>query len=476
MRFNFNNLIKMTQSPSVNVIEVCKVAPPLHLPDSTAPKSLPLTFFDILWLRLPPVQRLFFYETSTSISSFLNLFIPKLKHSLSLTLRYYFPLAGNLTWPQDSPKPVIHYAYDEGVPFTVAKSNMDFHHLSGQDFREVTECHPLLPQLTVSHEEAQVIALQVTLFPNEGFCIGITAHHAVLDGKTSMSFMKTWCRFCKLFIEEDSAAAVVASFGPELTPFYDRAVVKDPAGLEAIYATAWLNEKGPNNRSLMVWELKLQPGLVRGTFELTGENIEKLKKTLSKESVPLHISTFSITCSYTCICLAKALGIREKKTHLGFNVDCRSRLKPALPATYFGNCITGRGAFVETEGLLGEDGLSFGLKAITKAIKSLDDGVLNGAEILASLIIGAKAKTDVNAAETRVVSVSFAGSPRFEVYSCDFGWGRPRKVEMTSIDRTGAICVSDSKNGNGGVEIGLVLKPQEMEAFASEFVKGLEKL
>ncbi|PON46197.1 Transferase [Parasponia andersonii] len=456
---------------SVNVLEVCHVVPSTDLPDSAAaaPRSLPLTFFDILWLRLPPVQRLFFYQTSSSKSSFNNSVIPKLKHSLSLTLLHYLPLAGNLTWPKDCPKPVIRFVDGDGVSLTIAESNMDFYHLSGVDFREAKECHPLLPELTVSQDRAQVIALQVTLFPNDGFSIAITAHHAVLDGKTSMSFMKSWCRLCKQLGGGDS------TLGPELTPFYDRDVVKDPAGLEAIYANEWLNEKGPNNRSLTIWELNLRPGLVRGTFELTREDVEKLKKTLLQDSL-LHVSTFSLTCSYTWVCLVKALRIREKKTHLGFNVDCRSRLKPALPENYFGNCITGRGAFVETEGLLGEEGLSFGIKAISKAIKSLDDGVLNRAEILASIIIGAKAKTVVSETETRSGSVSFAGSPRFEVYGIDFGWGRPRKVEMTSVDRTGAICISDSRNGNGGVEIGLVLKLHEMEAFASEFSKGLAKL
>ncbi|KAI9082922.1 hypothetical protein K1719_035065 [Acacia pycnantha] len=34
---------------------------------------------------------------------------------------------------------------------------------------------------------------------------------------------------------------------------------------------------------------------------------------------------------------------------------------------------------------------------------------------------------------------SAAGSPRFEVYNSDFGWGRPKKVEIVPIDNTGAF-------------------------------------
>jgi hypothetical protein len=104
--------------------------------------------------------------------------------------------------------------------------------------------------------------------------------------------------------------------------------------------------------------------------------------------------------------------------------------------------------------------------AISEAIKSLDDGVLRGAEN--HLPKAFALKTD------RLVGI--AGSPRFELYNTDFGWGRPRKVEMISIAKTGAICLSDSRDGAGGIQVGLFLKKHEMEVFASMFSSGLEAL
>lgn len=59
-----------------------------------------------------------------------------------------------------------------------------------------------------------------------------------------------------------------------------------------------------------------------------------------------------------------------------------------------------------------------------------EDGVLNGAEKWASVYLSS---------ENIVKMTTVAGSPRFEVYSADFGWGRPRKVEVSSIDRTRSI-------------------------------------
>ncbi|KAF5961480.1 hypothetical protein HYC85_002689 [Camellia sinensis] len=69
---------------------------------------------------------------------------------------------------------------------------------------------------------------------------------------------------------------------------------------------------------------------------------------------------------------------------------------------------------------------------------------------------------------------SIAGSPRLEIYNIDFGWGRPRKVEVTSIDKSGAFSLADSRDGNGGLQIGIVLNKHEIEAFASLFASGLD--
>jgi len=136
-----------------------------------------------------------------------------------------------------------------------------------------------------------------------------------------------------------------------------------------------------------------------------------------------------------------------------------------IPATYFGNCIGGRLAIVETSELLGENGLIVAAEVLSEALETLKDGVLNGAENWSSLLLEGLAIADVK-------TIAAAGSPKFEVYSIDFGCGKPKKVEMVSIDRTGAFCLSDSRKGDG-VEIGFVSNKKAIEAFASLFVKGI---
>ncbi|KAF5961486.1 hypothetical protein HYC85_002695 [Camellia sinensis] len=142
----------------VKVLEVCRVAPPPISPDSAVPTSLPLIFFDLFWVKCPPVQRIFFFEASHPTTTFLDSVLPKLKHSLSLTLQHYLVLAGNLTWPPNSYKPIIQYIEgDDAVSLTIAESEADFYHLSSNSFRKVKEIHPFLPLFISSDTQAPLI-------------------------------------------------------------------------------------------------------------------------------------------------------------------------------------------------------------------------------------------------------------------------------------------------------------------------------
>ncbi|XP_047336072.1 coumaroyl-CoA:anthocyanidin 3-O-glucoside-6''-O-coumaroyltransferase 1-like, partial [Impatiens glandulifera] len=151
----------MAASNHVKVTEVCRVKP---APNPSEKKTIsssssetnnyfPLTFFDTIWLRFPPTQRIFFYEINhLSSDLFYTTILPNLKHSLSLTLQHYPSLAGNLTWHPETANPVIRYSVDDkdddgdGVPFSVAEScTLDFDSLSTDDVKEAKHLHHLLP-------------------------------------------------------------------------------------------------------------------------------------------------------------------------------------------------------------------------------------------------------------------------------------------------------------------------------------------
>ncbi|WCJ25579.1 HXXXD-type acyl-transferase family protein [Euphorbia peplus] len=451
----------------VKITEVCQITPPLDSSESVTELTLPLTFFDTLWFKFHPVERIFFYELGgdTDSSFFNSSILPKLKHSLSLTLLHYLPLAGNLIWPSDSPKPFILYTFSDGVSFTVAESVADFHLLSKDFIRDAADSHHYVPELSVSETKSSIVSFQITLFPNKGFSVGVTSHHAISDGKSITMFMKAWAHICK---------HSSTSLPPELTPFLDREIVEDPEGIDMVYLDNWITLATKMGADSNPKSLKLLPNinapsnikLVRGTFRLSEDDVKKLRQKVISSSGEGKYSTFVITYAYVAFNIVKSKGIqRNVKLALGFMVDCRSRLNPPVPENYFGNCVFPHGALTEA-GLVTEDnGFVFLVEKLKETMKRVEEGAIDGAKsVLSGYLEEEPGLTE---------RFGIAGATRFDVYGSDFGWGKPEKVEVTSVDRTGAFSMAESKYGNG-VEIGLAMTKNEMEIFSSLFVNGLK--
>ncbi|KAI9186391.1 hypothetical protein LWI28_016788 [Acer negundo] len=428
---------------TIQVDGVIRVSANSYSNSSTTESTLPLTLFDTFWLKYHPVERLFFYElTDLTHHLFDSVILPNLKRSLSLTLLHYLPLTGKIKWPPQAPKPAVFYSPKDGVSVTVARSSANFDRVSADDIHEALELRPLTPELVTSDEFADMVALQITLFPNKGFSIGISTHHAIFDGKSSTTFIKSWAHLCKSLIDEDQQSP---SLPPELIPSFDRTVIKDPTGF------------------------------VRGTFELTREDLQKLRNRVEeyyqvKESKnKLHLSTFVVTFANVFVCMVKARGgDRDREVIIGLTADYRTRRKPPIPSNYFGNCLVAQVSFLKAGDLMEEKGLEIAADKLSEAIKGFENkGAVEALEEIFDLHCKVKEGTQV---------LAIAGSNRFGVYETDFGWGRPKKVEIVSIDRssTSFVSLAESRRGHGGVEVGLVLDKNEMDAFASFFNQGLK--
>jgi len=198
---------------------------------TTSEKSLPLTFFDLRMVD-SSVKLLFFFEcTSISKNHFLESIIPSLKQSLSLSLKYYYPFAGNLIFPPNSGKPEIRYLERDSASLIFAESSSDFIHLTGKQTRDTTEFLSFLPQLppeSMSHDTlvVPISSFQVTLFPDSGICVGLHLRHAIGDGSSVVkSFLKTWASITK-------AGGDATFLSGEFVPYYDRTCLRDPESLQ----------------------------------------------------------------------------------------------------------------------------------------------------------------------------------------------------------------------------------------------------
>ncbi|CAN1832786.1 Phenolic glucoside malonyltransferase 1 [Linum perenne] len=114
--------------------------------------------------------------------------------------------------------------------------------------------------------------------------------------------------------------------------------------------------------------------------------------------------------------------------------------------------------------LVHEGGIARMAHVIIKVIKELEHDVLHGAKGK----LGRYSRPTTK--KTGGLNVGIAGSPRFGVYDVDFGFGRPNKVEITSIDKGLAMSMAENGDGSGGVEVGVVMLKYEMEKFTSLMV------
>ncbi|XP_047940887.1 malonyl-coenzyme:anthocyanin 5-O-glucoside-6'''-O-malonyltransferase-like [Salvia hispanica] len=447
------------------VIENCRIPPPQGV---AAELFLQLSFFDMTWLHFNTTRRLIFYNHPCSEAEFFNTIVPNLKHSLSLTLKHFLPLAGNLLYPSepDTEKPVFRYISGDSVSLTVAVSCLDFEELVANHARESDQFYDLLPRTPKMAEEEDyqivpLITLQVTLFPGRGICVGLSNHHSLSDGRSILGFMKAWA-----MINKSGDDDVFVSRNGESLPFFKRPICKDSSRLDGIF---WdVMKKIPFQPAVTH---PLPTNRVRASFILRQSDIKMLKNLIFSARPNIdRVSTFVVAAAYVWTTLAKSLGPAGDKDEVFiFGADARGRrnalFDPPVPVNYFGNCLGGRVVRVEHRKLAAEDGFVAAAEAIGDEMKAK---IYDGDEFLKSpenLLTEMAKYKDMRA-------LGITGSPKLDFTEADFGWGEAEKVEFLSLDGTGYL-MSLFNSRDGDLAVGMSLAKEEMEAFASMFAIGL---
>lgn len=456
---------------AANILQRCRIAPPLE-GGAAAERTLPLTFFDMPWLHFHPIQRLLFYKFPCSKSHFIETIVPNFKNSLSQTLKHFFPVAGSLLYPLNSDKiPELRYVPGDSVPVTIAEVSeaYDLNHLTGNQPRVADEFYAFFSELPPPEsspdsefEKIPLFTAQITLFPGAGVCVGFNNHHIVGDASSIVSFIKAWCSVAK-FGNDDEFLNSSGSL-----PLYDRSLVSDPSGLLNIY---WNQMKSFKIQSP---PMKFPINKVRSTYILQKRDIQKLRDfAQSKKPHLTHLSSYTITTAYVWTGLVRSAAesgeevAADEPEHFAFAVDSRTRTDPPVPAAYFGN-VVGMAAAVSTHAeLKGGDGF-------VTAVELIGDVIGNKVNRKGELLRDADEWLTKFGALIGKRLFGVAGSPKFDLYDADFGWGKPEKYESVSIDGDGSISLCKSREFDGGLEIGVSLPKKKMDAFADIFSSGLE--
>lgn len=305
----------------VTVLEQCHVSPS-PAPAAGQPRSLPLTFFDLVFLDFPPVQRLFFYDNADlrDAHDFLLRELPLFRESLAAALHHFYPLAGTLPCgirERVSP-PEVAYSDGDSVRLTVAVSSDDFQDLAGDHPRDTARLRPLLPPLPKHGSSQDVLAVQVTVFPRAGICIGTTLHHAVADGSSYVHFLKTWAAIHRL--GDERRKAVVVDHTP---PLFDRGVVQDGDGLREAFIRDHRDLVESGDKRLDDWDLSRRPDTVLATFRFTDELLRKLGRHVGAET-SARCSPYALACGAAWAGIVRARGVGGGDVaRFGFVTGCK---------------------------------------------------------------------------------------------------------------------------------------------------------
>nr|BAK02456.1 predicted protein [Hordeum vulgare subsp. vulgare] len=444
--------------PILSVLETALVAPSSGAGAAPPESSLPLTFFDVIWLNSPPVERVFFYRLSADTD--VATIVSNLKTSLSLALHAYYPLAGRLRLtPGTADRYELYYQPGDAVTFTVAecRDDADFDELVANKPREVRKIAPLAPRLP---KGGAVLALQATVM-RRGLAIGMAVHHAACDGATSTRFLHTW------------AAAGTGAVAPS-PPVIDRRLIKDATGLYDVFVRAMPSADKMEH-------VKILDDKLLATFTLSKQDIQHVKDAVASEAArrgvaPPRCSSLVATFGFMWSCYQRGRnGARTSNggdpTYLVFPVDHRSRMNPPVPDEYLGNCVGGAMHAAPMDQLAepGAGGLFVACTAVAAAIDEAVRGIRSPETIELWL--------DRFREAAMAGMWTVAGSPRFRVYELDFGFGRPAKVEIVSVARTGAMAVAEGRSSrNGGIEVGIFLPAAGMQKFQKCFQDAIHWL
>ncbi|KAF8702014.1 hypothetical protein HU200_033353 [Digitaria exilis] len=216
---------------------------------------------------------------------------------------------------------------------------------------------------------------------------------------------------------------------------------------------------------------EMPAGQLLATFTLSRDDIERVKAAVAAKAARRGVTQLP-----QCTSLVATLGFPKRRRAppprtpaastdgggricLLFSIDHRLRMNTPLHSNYLGNCVGPALAVAPKAALAGAG------KGGLLAACAIDEAV----SPVRTCSMGAW--TD-KLREVAVRPTRWA----FHVYEMDLGFGTPAKVDIVSVARTGALAVAESRRGDGRMEVGVPLPPDDMERFRICFADAIAGL
>ncbi|TYJ22228.1 hypothetical protein E1A91_A08G112000v1 [Gossypium mustelinum] len=380
-------------------------------------KECQLVTFDLPYLAFYYNQKLLFYKCGEFEAK-----VEKLKDGLRVVLEEFYQIAGKLGKDEDG---VFRVEYDDdmdGVEVVEATAmEIGIEELATED--GTASFKDLIPYTGVLNLEGlhrPLLSVQVTKL-KDGVAMGCAFNHAILDGTSTWHFMSSWAQICS------------GSNSVSVSPFLERTKVRN--------TRVKLDLSLPPNP--VNGDANQGPQLREKLFRFSEAAIDKIKSKVN--STPPSDSFFTLFA------------------------DCRKRVDPPMPESYFGNLI--HAIFTVTAaGLLLASPPQFGASLVQKAIEAHNAKAIEerNKEWEAAPKIFEYKDAGVNC-------VAVGSSPRFKVYDVDFGWGKPEGVRSGSNNRfDGMVYLYQGKSGGRSIDVEIALEAGALEKLQKDKAFVLE--
>lgn len=442
----------------VKVATVSTVSPAIP----TVKHRMFLSNIDLALRSVKNMEMILFYETALEFSTI----VETLKRSLSLVLVDFYPFAGRFDMNEgESGRPELD-CNDSGVEFVEASIDMAFQDAEKDDFQHKNFFKELVRRRQQNYD-VPLLSIQVTGFLGGGICIGANFHHAVADGNAFWHFMNSWAECSRgLPISKEPQHTRMVFQGEKESNYAKPNISRinkeqiDSIKKAQVFRCTWdellpieypeinvsTGDTSVKNAQNSTMEEKTR--LEISIFHFSEKIIQNLKERSGA------LSSFVAVSAQFWRCVMKARQVPEEDL-VDFVVaaDCRGRVKPPLPPTYFGNCVSSAVARTTAKQLLEQD-IGFAVALIQQAIRSCTS--MNQLQI--NNCLDWTESKQLFSEYTVVVSLS----PKFPVYEIDHGWGGPLSVQAASINEIGGMMLVAGREGKS-IPVSTQLPHHQME-------------
>ncbi|KAJ3709000.1 hypothetical protein LUZ61_012705 [Rhynchospora tenuis] len=433
--------------PTVRTIKTYRVIP---RPNPQAPRQLHLSSWDVAMLSSHYIQKglLFAYPPELSTEQI----IKRLRSSLEEALFHFYPLSGRLRVDTcDEGGVTCHVEVGcegKGAEFVHAVADgikiADVVAADGQDLPKfLKEFFPLDLAVNFDGCTNPLLSVQVTELIG-GIFVGCAFNHVIGDGTSFWHFFSAWAEISRC---QAVGKDVMLSRPPVHNRWFVGGYGEPPINLPYSSPTKFVVRFSP-------------PPLRERMFHFSSESLARLKAKANRECGKSTISTFQALSALMWRCITRARCFPpEQKTSCRLAIQNRARLQPRLSQNYFGNSL-------------------YAVCATTTVGKLLDNS-LGWAAWLAHQIVSNHTNQAIRDLVHKymdnpfvysihmfdIYSIMIGGSPRFDMYHCDFGWGKPLGARSGNAHKyDGKISAYPGWEGGGSVDLEVCLLPEYMTA------------